>query len=104
VTPTSRGSGKRTSIQSHWSRGNASDDPIRAFKPENERHQQIKNWVRLAIRIFQGPDGDTENKNKAAEILKTAVPALGKIRDEHQSERLRNTAAKYLEQIAREVG
>jgi len=36
--------------------------------------------------------------------LKTAAPALEKIRDEHQSERLRNTAAKYLEQIAREVG
>jgi hypothetical protein len=34
----------------------------------------------------------------------TAVPALEKIRDEHQSERLRNAAAKYLEQIAREVG
>ena len=62
------------------------------------------NWVRLAIGIFQGPGGDAENKNKAAEILKAAVPALEKIRDEHQSERLRNTAAKYLEQIAREVG
>jgi hypothetical protein len=41
---------------------------------------------------------------KAAQILKAAVPALEKIRDEHQSERLRKGAAKYLEQIAREVG
>jgi hypothetical protein len=62
------------------------------------------NWVRLALRIFQGPGGDAENKNKATQILKAAVPALEKIRDEHQSERLRNTAAKYLERIAREVG
>jgi hypothetical protein len=59
-------------------------------------------WVGLAIRIFQGPD--VENKRKAAQILKAAVPALEKIRDEHQSERLRKAAAKYLEQIAREVG
>ena len=59
-------------------------------------------WVGLAIKIFHGPD--VENKRKAARILKAAVPALEKIRDEHQSERLRNAAAKYLEQVAREVG
>jgi hypothetical protein len=35
----------------------------------------------------------TEPK-KAAQILKAAVPALEKIRDEHQSERLRKAAAK----------
>jgi hypothetical protein len=60
-------------------------------------------WVGLALKVFHGPD--VENKRKAAQILKdAAVPALKKIRDEHQSERLRNAAAKYLEQIAREVG
>lgn len=60
-------------------------------------------WVGLAIKVFHGPD--VENKRKAAQILKdAAVPALKKIRDENQSERLRNAAAKYLEQIAREVG
>jgi hypothetical protein len=59
-------------------------------------------WVGLAIRVFHGPD--VENKRKAGQILKAAVPALEKIRDEHQSERLRKAAAKYLEQIAREVG
>jgi hypothetical protein len=58
-------------------------------------------WVGLAIRVFQGPD--VENKRKAAQILKAAVPALENIRDEHQSERLRRASAKYLEQIAREV-
>jgi hypothetical protein len=36
--------------------------------------------------------------------LPAAAPALEKIRDEHQSERSRKAAAKYLEQIAREVG
>ena len=70
----------------------------------NPKTSDRLNWVRPAIRIFQGPGGDAENKNKAAEILKAAVPALEKIRDEHQSERLRKGAAKYLEQIAREVG
>ena len=41
-------------------------------------------WVKLAIRIFQGPrgrpinDGDAANKQKAAEILKAAVPGLEK--------------------------
>jgi hypothetical protein len=59
-------------------------------------------WVGLAIKILQG--SDVENKRKAAQILKAAVPALVKIRDEHQSERLRKAAAKYLDQIAREVG
>ena len=59
-------------------------------------------WVGLAVKVFHGPD--VENKGKAARILKATVPALEKIRDEHQSERLRNAAAKYLEQIAREVG
>ena len=59
-------------------------------------------WVGLAIKVFHGPD--VENKRKAAQILKDAVPALKKIRDESQPERLRNAAAKYLEQIAREVG
>ena len=59
-------------------------------------------WGGLAIKVFHGPD--VENKRRAAQILKAAVPALEKIRDEHQSERLRNAAAKYLEQIAREVG
>jgi hypothetical protein len=59
-------------------------------------------WVGLAIKVFQGPD--VEDKRKAAQILKAAVPALEKIRDEHQYERLRTAAAKYLEQIAREVG
>jgi hypothetical protein len=52
-------------------------------------------WVGLAIKVFHGPD--VENKGKAARILKATVPALEKIRDEHQSERLRNAAAKYLE-------
>jgi hypothetical protein len=59
-------------------------------------------WFGLAIKVFHGPD--VENKDKAARILKATLPALEKIRDEHQSERLRNAAAKYLEQIAREVG
>jgi hypothetical protein len=35
--------------------------------------------------------------------LKAARPALMKIRDENQSERLCKAAAKYLEQIVREV-
>ena len=42
-------------------------------------------WVGLAIKVFHGPD--VENKRKAARILKATVPALEKIRDEHQSER-----------------
>jgi hypothetical protein len=65
--------------------------------------------VKLAIRIFQGPSGrpitndDIENKQKAAEILKAAVPELEKIRDKHQSARLRSTAAQHLLFIAKEV-
>jgi hypothetical protein len=59
-------------------------------------------WVGLTIKVFQGPD--IGNKRKAAQILKAVVPALENIRDEHQSERLRKAAAKYLKQIAREVG
>jgi hypothetical protein len=68
------------------------------------------NWVKLATRLLQDPIGrpvteiDIENKRKAAQILKAAVPALEKIRDEHRSERLRNTAARYLRFIATEVG
>jgi hypothetical protein len=54
------------------------------------------------MKIFQRPD--IENKRKAAQLLKAAVPSLKNIRDEHQSERLRKAAAKYLEQIAREAG
>jgi hypothetical protein len=48
-------------------------------------------WVGLATRIFRGPSGraatcgDAANRHKAAEILKAAVPALEKIRDEHHS-------------------
>jgi hypothetical protein len=67
-------------------------------------------WVKLAIRIFQGPSGrpitddDAENKRKAAEILKAAVPELEKIRDEHRSARLRSGAAQYLLFIANKVG
>ena len=67
-------------------------------------------WVKLAIRIFRGPsgrtvtDGDAANKHKAAEILKAAVPALEKIRDEHHSAHLRNTAAQHLLFIANQVG
>jgi hypothetical protein len=67
-------------------------------------------WVEFAIRIFQGPSGrpitddDAENKRKTAEILKAAVPELEKIRDEHQSARVRSTAAQYLLFIANKVG
>jgi hypothetical protein len=67
-------------------------------------------WVGLAIRIFRGlssravTDGDAANKHKAAEILKAAVPALEKIRDEHESACLRSTAAQHLLFIANEVG
>jgi hypothetical protein len=35
--------------------------------------------------------------------LKTAVPALEKIRDQHQSESFRNSAAQYLRFFASEV-
>jgi hypothetical protein len=66
-------------------------------------------WVKLAIRIFQGPsertvtDTEASNKQKAAEILKAAVPALEKIRDEHPSAPLRSTAAQHLQFIANQV-
>jgi hypothetical protein len=77
--------------------------------PKTSAIDRLK-WVGLAIKIFQGPggqpvtDSDVENKREAAKILKTTVPALEKIRDQHQSERLRNSAAKYLRFIASEVG
>jgi hypothetical protein len=67
-------------------------------------------WVGLAIGLFQGPSGrqfsdvDIDNQRKAAQILKDAVPVLKKIQEKHQLERLRNSAAKYLRYIAREVG
>jgi hypothetical protein len=66
-------------------------------------------WVKLALRVFRGPVGqpvtdlDLENKRKDARTLREAVPALQKIRDEHTSERLRKTAAKYLRYIESEV-
>ena len=58
---------------------------------------------RLAVMAEARPR-DKDFSRAGRRHRKTAVPALEKIRDEHQSERLRNTAAKYLEQIAREVG
>jgi|ERR1700704_3534051 hypothetical protein len=64
-------------------------------------------WVGLAIRIFRGGAatyGDAANKQKAAEILKAAVPALEEFRDEHPSARLRNTAAQHLLFIANHIG
>jgi len=66
-------------------------------------------WVKLALRVFRGPVGrpapdlDLENKKKDARTLTEAVPALQKIRDEHTSEGLRKTAAKYLRYIESEV-
>ncbi len=79
-----------------------------ALDPEASATNRLK-WVELATRIFRGPSGrpltdvDIENKRKAAQILNAVVPALEKIRDEHRSERLRNTAARYLRFIASEV-
>jgi hypothetical protein len=67
-------------------------------------------WVKLALRVFRGPVGrpatdlELENKRKVARTLREAVPALEKICDEHRSERLRNTAARYLQYIESEVG
>ena len=67
-------------------------------------------WVELALRIFRGPvgrpatDSDLENKKKVARILREAVPALETIHNEHRSERLRSTAARYLRYIETEVG
>ena len=66
-------------------------------------------WVKLALRVFRGPVGlpatdlDLENKKKDARTLREAVPVLQKIRDEHTSEGLRKTAAKYLQYIESEV-
>jgi hypothetical protein len=64
-------------------------------------------WVKLAIRIFQGPsaptEGDAATKQKAAEILKAAVPALENIRDENQSAHLHSTAVQHLLFIANEM-
>jgi hypothetical protein len=66
-------------------------------------------WVGLAIRIFQGPtgrpitDNDLENKREAAKVLRAAVPSLEKIRDGHESVRLRGAAVKYLRYIASEI-
>jgi hypothetical protein len=77
--------------------------------PKASPSERLK-WVKLAIRSFQGPSDrpitpdDAENKQKAAEILKAAVPDLEKIRDEHQSARLRSTAAQHLLFIAKHVG
>ena len=67
-------------------------------------------WVELALRVFRGPVGrpttdlDLENKMKVAHTLREAVPTLEKIREEHRSERLRKTAARYLQSIESEVG
>ncbi len=67
------------------------------------------NWADLAMRLIRDPVGrpvsdiDIENKRKAAEILRAAVPELEKIRDQHKSERLRKKAAQYLQVIASEV-
>jgi hypothetical protein len=77
--------------------------------PKTSPSDRLK-WVTLAIRVFQGPSGrpitddDTENKRKAAEILKAAVPDLEEIRDEHRSASLRSAAAQYLLFIANKVG
>jgi hypothetical protein len=66
-------------------------------------------WVKLALRVFRGPVGrpatdlDFENKRKDALTLREVVPALQRIRDEHTSEGLRKTAAKYLRCIESEV-
>jgi hypothetical protein len=68
------------------------------------------NWVKLAMKFLQDPtdrpvtDIDTENKHTVARLLKAAVPALEKIRDEHHSARIRSTAAQYLLLIAHKVG
>src|ERR1700692_2198947 len=67
-------------------------------------------WVEIALRVFRGPVGrpatalELENKRKVTRTLREAVPALEKICDEHRSERLRNTAARYLQYIESEVG
>jgi hypothetical protein len=78
------------------------------LNPKGSATNKLK-WVELALRLLRGPTGrqfgdvDFENQRKAAQILKAAVPVLKKIHEEHSSERLRNSAAKYLRRIAREV-
>ena len=66
-------------------------------------------WVELATRVYRGPVGrpttdiDIENQLKTARILKAVVPELEKIRDEHQSESLSSSAARYLQFISDHV-
>jgi hypothetical protein len=66
-------------------------------------------WVELGLRVFRGPVGrpatalEIENKRQVTRTLREAVPALEKICDEHRSDRLRNTAARYLQYIESEV-
>jgi hypothetical protein len=77
--------------------------------PEVSAGDRLK-WVEVAVRVFRAPNSrpitrlDIENKRNVATILKAAVPALEKIRQEHQSERLSKTAARYLRYIAVKVG
>ena len=65
-------------------------------------------WIELGIRVFRGPedrpatDLDLDNKRRVAITLKKVVPTLEKIRNENQSEHIRNTAAQYLRCIASE--
>ena len=65
-------------------------------------------WIELGLRVFRGPvdrpatDLDLDNKRKVALTLKKVVPTLEKIRDENQSEHIRNTAVQYLRFIASE--
>jgi len=65
-------------------------------------------WIELGLRVFRGPldrpatDLDLDNKRKVALTLKKVVPTLEKIRDESQSEHIRNTAVQYLRYIASE--
>lgn len=64
-------------------------------------------WVELAIKIYQEsidrPTTDIDSRQKIAEVLKTVVPALESIRDEHPSESLRNRAARSLQFISDNV-
>jgi len=58
-------------------------------------------------KIFRGGAatyGDAANKQKAAEILKAAVPALEEFETNIPSARLRNTAAQHLLFIANHIG
>jgi hypothetical protein len=63
----------------------------------------IRGWLH-ATDCLPATDLELENKRKVARTLREAVPALEKICDEHRSERLRNTAARYLQYIESEVG